>query len=313
MRCAVFDLVSGWDQVIYSGQRGASNAAASPNHQRSGGSKMATTKLCAVEGCGKPTERRQWCGKHYQRWMRHGDAAKTKRYEGATCSVADCGRPARAYGLCGTHAQRKRRHGDPMARPAVRRSGCLVEGCDRKHVARGYCILHYQRLLFAGDVKAGMPPRLSPGTRQRWLLEHVDHEGADCLTWPFSRDHQGYGRVTMDGASHTASRVMCELAHGRPPEPHLQAAHNCGNGHLGCTNPGHLRWDTVVGNHADKLVHGTHIQGEDQWLSKLTRGDVLEIRRLSGATTQRELGERFGVNQSTIGKIQRRFSWAWLD
>lgn len=273
---------------------------------------MAMRAICAVEECGKPVERRQWCSKHYQRWMRHGDTAMTHRYEGALCTITDCERAARSHGLCGTHAMRKRRHGDPMARPAVRHHGCLVDGCDRKHVARGYCILHYQRLLFAGDVKAAMPPRLTPGTRQRWLLEHVSHQGETCLIWPFSRDHRGYGRATMDGVSHTASRIMCELAHGAPPEPDLQAAHNCGNGHLGCVHPQHLRWDTVTGNHADKIAHGTHIQGEDQGSSKLTEGQVLEIRALKGKLTQREIGERYGIAQTTVGRIHRRKAWSWL-
>ena len=28
--------------------------------------------VCAVDGCDRPRERRQWCSAHYQRWWRHG-------------------------------------------------------------------------------------------------------------------------------------------------------------------------------------------------------------------------------------------------
>lgn len=31
--------------------------------------------LCAVAECERPKERRQWCGMHYARWRRHGDAS----------------------------------------------------------------------------------------------------------------------------------------------------------------------------------------------------------------------------------------------
>lgn len=28
---------------------------------------------CAVDGCERPAERRQWCNAHYRRWLRHGN------------------------------------------------------------------------------------------------------------------------------------------------------------------------------------------------------------------------------------------------
>lgn len=274
---------------------------------------MADRAICSVDGCGKAVERREWCGKHYQRWMRYGDASKTKRYEGAVCSIEGCDRKARAHGLCGTHDMRKRRHGDPLARPAVRRQGCLVEGCARQHVARGYCKLHYDRILTTGDPRSEVPARAAPGSRVEWLLAHADHQGAACLIWPYSRDHGGYARIVDEGVQRLASRTMCTLVHGPAPTPEHQAAHSCGNGHLGCISPAHLRWDTVVGNHADKALHGTEVKGEDQWMAKLSEEEVLAIRAAEGVVPQRVLAERYGVNQTTISKIQRRQAWAWLD
>lgn len=274
---------------------------------------MADRAICAVDGCDKAVARRQWCSAHYQRWMRHGDATKTNRYEGAECTIDGCSKPAKAHGLCRMHSMRKRRHGDPHAHPAVRRSGCLVDGCERAHASRGYCKLHYDRILFSGDPKAEMPARTAPGSRIEWLLAHADHEGDACLSWPFSRDRAGYARITDEGVQRLASRTMCALVHGPAPDESLQAAHNCGNGHLGCINPRHLRWDTVTGNHSDKAIHGTEIKGSDQWQSKLSADDVRTIRASKGLIKQRDLADRYGVNQTTISKIQRRAAWSWLE
>lgn len=33
--------------------------------------------ICAVEGCGRATEARGWCSKHYLRWRKHGDPLVT--------------------------------------------------------------------------------------------------------------------------------------------------------------------------------------------------------------------------------------------
>nr|DAQ80062.1 MAG TPA: endonuclease [Caudoviricetes sp.] len=231
----------------------------------------------------------------------------------SVCKIEGCDKGGKLRrGLCGMHNQRLIRHGDPHANPAVRRHGCIVEGCDRRHAVRGYCKLHYDRFLRLGDPKAASPARIAPGTRLKWLQAHADHTGSDCLLWPFSRDRKGYARITVDGVQRCASRTMCEIVNGPPPSHDMQAAHSCGHGHLGCVHPTHLRWDTVGGNHADKIAHGTHIQGEAQGSSKLTEADVYEIRALKGRMLQREIGERFGIAQTTVGKIHRRKAWAWL-
>ena len=36
---------------------------------------MATTKVCAVDGCGKPKHGYIYCGKHYAKWKAYGDPA----------------------------------------------------------------------------------------------------------------------------------------------------------------------------------------------------------------------------------------------
>lgn len=119
------------------------------------------------------------------------------------------------------------------------------------------CYGHDYRVRIYGDALAGGPIKFRPRTQTnyQWLKAHVGHAGTECLVWPFGRFSNGYGQVYIQGKNCVASREMCILAHGNPPTPSHEAAHRCGNGHLGCVNPQHLRWATAAENQADKLTH----------------------------------------------------------
>lgn len=110
---------------------------------------MAERKVCAIDGCGKPARRRGWCGKHYQRWYKHGDPTISRNAIGerpATCTVEECGRKHHAHGFCETHAYRFRTHGDPLG---------------------------------------GNEPNPEAGVPRKWLEDRVGFDGPDCLIWPF--------------------------------------------------------------------------------------------------------------------------------
>lgn len=70
---------------------------------------------CTVEGCDAPRVKREWCGRHYQRWYTHGDPAYV-RPGSEVCTIEDCGLKSRsrASGLCEKHYIRRYRHGDPL-------------------------------------------------------------------------------------------------------------------------------------------------------------------------------------------------------
>lgn len=191
---------------------------------------------------------------------------------------------------------------------------CVIADCNGDAhgpgTAKGYCRAHYKRFRRHGDPLAG---GTAMGARQRWIKDHVEHKGDDCLIWPFSRTESGYGQFKVAGQSTIASRVMCEAAHGAPPTLDHQAAHSCGHGSSGCMNPRHLRWATRLENEADKIVHGTLSRGEKQGQAKLTEGDVRTIRRLAGTCFQRDLAKRFGVARSQVGRIINGERWAWLE
>lgn len=200
---------------------------------------------------------------------------------------------------------------------ATRFKPCSVDGCNgNAHAdakgARGWCKAHYHRWYRYGDPTGG---RTRLGEPHQWLRDHVGYDEDVCLIWPFSKMASGYGLVKDDVKRVLAHREMCRLVHGEPPSDEHEAAHSCGNGHLGCVNPKHLRWATHAENMADTLIHGTHTRGERQPTHKLTEAEVLKIRSLyaGGNVSQDELGRRFGVGQAQVGRIIRRERWAWLE
>jgi hypothetical protein len=129
----------------------------------------------------------------------------------------------------------------------------------------------------------------------------------ECLIWPYARNSAGYGHLSVDGKNKLAHRLICEAAYGKPVGDKNVAAHSCGNGHLGCFNPAHLRWDTTSGNAKDMADHGTSQRGERTHLAKLTERDVLEIR--GSRLPFNELADRYNVTQSNISYIVNRKSW----
>jgi hypothetical protein len=86
------------------------------------------------------------------------------------------------------------------------------------------------------------------------------HREESCLSWPYSRDSYGYGNIWHESRMQPVHRVVCEYVHGAAPTPKHEVAHNCGKGHEGCVNPGHLRWATHRENMDDQYVHGTRFR-----------------------------------------------------
>lgn len=187
---------------------------------------------------------------------------------------------------------------------------CSVPGCARLRYKRSWCNPHYIRWRRHGDPEGGFT---SHGDGLRFIAEvAMNYTADDCLVWPLGRISSGYATVWIEGGPRLVHRHICELVHGSPPSPKHEAAHSCGNGHLGCINPKHIGWKTTAENAADKILHGTHRRGERNPRVKLTERDVTEIRSLKGSATQRALAKRFGISQQMICRIQNGLSWGWL-
>lgn len=132
-------------------------------------------------------------------------------------------------------------------------------------------------------------------------MDHVGHEGEACLPWPFSKDGRvGRGSLTYRGKNYWAHRLMCEMAHGAPPTPKHQAAHNCGKGHYGCVNPRHLEWKTNSENQIDRAKNGNALRNTNGPRSVLTPAQQAEIVALKGRMTQVAIAAKFGVSLGCV-------------
>jgi len=129
-------------------------------------------------------------------------------------------------------------------------------------------------------------------------------------------DQEGYQQLNLYGSNDVVCRkvhrLVLEAFVGlRPPE--CVACHN--NGDPADNRVENLRWDTYSANCADTRRHGRLPRGIKHWNSKLTPDDVCEIRNLyaSGEHTTIELGDRFGVCQTTIGRAIKGEIWDHID
>lgn len=203
-------------------------------------------------------------------------------------------------------------HGEAEMKRMKRDKPCSVDGCEDRVLARGLCNKHYCRMRAHGDTDRCYRPRSRNGEPLKFLLRAAGQSSDECLIWPFARDKNGYARIRHDGDNVVASNLLCTMVHGSPGTSGYQAAHSCGNGHLGCVNPRHLRWATCRENQKDKLKHGTQQRGERCWNARLNKNQVLVIRRLVKVTNIQFAAAVFDVSDSSVRSIVRGKTWAWL-
>lgn len=123
---------------------------------------------------------------------------------------------------------------------------------------------------------------------------------------------EGYLRVSLRRDKKTirylVHRLVAEAFIGTCPEGH-EVCH--GDGTKTNNVPSNLRYGTRKENVADAIRHGTTARGERNGKAKLTADQVREIHRLGTVgVSQRERGRIFGVNHTTVGRIDSRAMWS---
>lgn len=143
----------------------------------------------------------------------------------------------------------------------------------------------------------------------------VDKSG-ECWTWTAYRMKTGYGRFGI-GTSKVwqAHRFSALMAWGQI-SPGTLVLHRCDN--PACVRPEHLYEGNNSDNNADMVERNRFnlplLRGTNNNQSKLTEGDVREIRRRHElGETRTSLGKAFGVSRQTASDIVDRKLWGWLD
>lgn len=145
----------------------------------------------------------------------------------------------------------------------------------------------------AGTIK-GHPRRFLVGHNRRKSAVRYIVTDAGCWEWQGTKATNGYGHVRVAGRLTTAHRHYFEQAFGQVPEG-MDLDHLCRN--RGCVNPGHL----------EVVPRAVNAQRGAQ--ARLTREDVIAIRRMHGAMTTAQLADWFGVSAGAINGVIHRRTW----
>ena len=184
---------------------------------------------------------------------------------------------------------------------------CSIDGCGNKVQCRDYCSFHYESWYRTGDpLKRKRRPIGRPIKSIYGAVEAASP--TQCWKWDFCLSVAGYGVVFWRGKTSSAHRIVCELAHGAPPNEGFQAAHSCHN--PACINPHHLRWATPMENSQDRVVQRSTASGEQCHLSKLNWDQVEEIRRrIAAGERDAHIAADYNVKYFTIASIRQRKTW----
>lgn len=126
-------------------------------------------------------------------------------------------------------------------------------------------------------------------------------------------DGNGYPKVTLknkDRGARVHVHVLLAAAFIGPRPDGQEVCHNDGKP-ANCTRT-NLRYDTPVGNYADRFLHGTQPLGEQVPASKLKADQVRAIRAARGKRTAKQLAAQFSTSPANVCNIQRGKRWAHL-
>lgn len=162
---------------------------------------------------------------------------------------------------------------------------------------------------------APKPSRLPNGSSVKEKLQAYSARDpkTGCRIWLRAVDIDGYGRVGSGyglARSVLTHRVAYESYVGPIPDG-MCVCHHCDN--PPCIEPSHLFLGTPKDNTDDMVAKNRQAKGVDVGRSKLSEEEVLNIvEYLRGGDSLRDTASRFGVDHSTIFKINKGDLWAHL-
>jgi hypothetical protein len=177
-------------------------------------------------------------------------------------------------------------------------------------------------------------PWLAKKAIRRFWSKVKKGKPSDCWTWVAGKNPQGYGQFNVGVTNMGAHRFAYFISKGAIPK-HLMVCHSCNN--PACVNPRHLWLGTSVesanhciakGRHARQgpknpakgKLNGRHthpesvLRGEQQSQAKLTKRDVISIRRSFAADklTKVKIAKQYGITRTRVWQIVTRKCWTHI-
>ena len=136
-----------------------------------------------------------------------------------------------------------------------------------------------------------------------WLKANTDFAGDECLFFPSMVSGRAE-RVKYNFKEQAAARAMLQMTQGRPPFDHALATHICGNGHLSCVNPAHLKWGSQSDNSKDAVVHSA----PSEFISGVSEETIREIFNAKKLT--KVLAYEYNIPAAVVSGIKNGSLWA---
>lgn len=186
---------------------------------------------------------------------------------------------------------------------------CSLENCSSPARKAQMCTKHYQRMRRNGSPHTIIVGRSLEDYAEVFWRQVEKKATNECWEWKGKIRDSGYGMAERQVGSlrlRGSHRVAYFLFTGQAPNKWI--LHSCDN--KICCNPAHLREGDVRDNVQDAMDRGRHCHGEKHGCSRLTEGQVMEIRQSSESGTV--LARRYDIAQTQINRIRRRESWKHL-
>lgn len=186
---------------------------------------------------------------------------------------------------------------------------CTIDGCSKPVRSGGLCNAHRIRLWRHGDASAG-GRSVQTGPIEERFWGFVSKTPTGCWLWNGSLNNVGYGQIGVGfrQPNTLAHRVSWRIHFGNIPHG-ANVLHRCDT--PSCVNPDHLFLGTQMTNMLDCKAKGRTTAGERNTQAKLTRADVVSIRRLAAAgLSLASIARKFNVSGGNISMIVSGKRWA---
>ena len=157
-----------------------------------------------------------------------------------------------------------------------------------------------------------MKKKTGPKPRS-WKLRFVTHikKTSTCWLWTGAVLTNGYGYFGIGTSTYKHGSIMAHRAswllyHGKIPFG-LFVCHHCDN--RACVNPKHLFIGTPQENTRDAIEKNRFFNGERCHMAKLTKYQVIEIRKLGKTQSSYAISRNYPVTPRAIRFILQRKSW----